>query len=308
MNSDQTGTHITGIIVENSLEFSYEELSVATNNFSEDNKIGEGGFGEVFYAELRGQIAAVKKMKMKASKEFYAELKVLTRVHHLNLVRLIGYCVEGFLFLVYEYIDNGNLSQNLRDLEREPLPWSTRMQIALDSARGLEYIHEHTVADFGLSKLADVENSTSSAIVAEGTFGYMPPEYAHGGIALSTKIDVYAFGVVLYELISANQAVINDGPEVKGLVALFDEVFDHEPNPTEALKNLVDPRLGDNYSIDSVYNIAKLAKACTMKDPQLRPSMRSVVVALMTLTSTTEDWNISSIFENPAFVNLMSGK
>ncbi|CAJ2653699.1 unnamed protein product [Trifolium pratense] len=331
LNSDQTGTHITGIIVENSLEFSYEELSVATNNFSEDNKIGEGGFGEVFYAELRGQIAAVKKMKMKASKEFYAELKVLTRVHHLNLVRLIGYCVEGFLFLVYEYIDNGNLSQNLRDLEREPLPWSTRMQIALDSARGLEYIHEHTVrvyihrdiksenilldknfrakvADFGLSKLADVENSTSSAIVAEGTFGYMPPEYAHGGIALSTKIDVYAFGVVLYELISANQAVINDGPEVKGLVALFDEVFDHEPNPTEALKNLVDPRLGDNYSIDSVYNIAKLAKACTMKDPQLRPSMRSVVVALMTLTSTTEDWNISSIFENPAFVNLMSGK
>ncbi|GAU10116.1 hypothetical protein TSUD_423830, partial [Trifolium subterraneum] len=76
------------------------------------------------------------------------------------------------------------------------------------------------VADFGLSKLADVENSTSSAIVVEGTFGYMPPEYAHGVIALSLKIDVYAFGVVLYELISTNQAVINDGPEVKGLVAL----------------------------------------------------------------------------------------
>ncbi|KAK2431229.1 lysM domain receptor kinase [Trifolium repens] len=200
MNSDQTGTHITGIIVENSLEFSYQELCVATNNFSVDNKIGEGGFGEVFYADLRGQIAAVKKMKMKASKEFYAELKILSRVHHLNLVGLIGYCVEGCLFLVYEYIDNGNLSQNLRDLEREPLPWSTRMQIALDSARGLEYIHEHTVrayihrdiksenifldknfrakvADFGLSKLAEVENLTSSAIVAEGTFGYMPPEY-----------------------------------------------------------------------------------------------------------------------------------
>ncbi|KAK2377406.1 lysM domain receptor kinase [Trifolium repens] len=331
MNSDQTGTHITGIIVENSLEFSYQELCVATNNFSVDNKIGEGGFGEVFYAEMRGQISAVKKMKMKASKEFYAELKILSRVHHLNLVGLIGYCVDGCLFLVYEYIDNGNLSQNLRDLEREPLPWSTRMQIALDSARGLEYIHEHTarvyihrdiksenilldknfrakVADFGLSKLAEVENSTSSAIVAEGTFGYMPPEYAHGVIALSPKIDVYAFGVVLYELISANPAVINDGPEVKGLVAMFGEVLDHEPNPTEALKNLVDPRLGDNYSIDSVYNIAKLAKACTMKDPQLRPTMRSVVVALMTLTSTTEDWNISSFFENPAFVNLMSGK
>ncbi|CAJ2653702.1 unnamed protein product [Trifolium pratense] len=331
MNSAQIGTEITGLLVEKSQEFSYKELSIATNKFSMSNKIGEGGFGEVFYAELRGQKAAIKKMRMKASKEFCAELKVLTRVHHLNLVGLIGYCVEGFLFLVYEYIDNGNLSQNLRDSERESLTWSTRMQIALDSARALEYIHEHTVhgyihrdiksenilldkrfrakvTDFGLSKLADVENSTSSNKIVQGTFGYMPPEYARGGVAPSPKIDVYAFGVVLYELISAKQAVIRDGPEVKGLVALFDEVFDHETNPTEALKNLVDPRLGDNYSVDSVCNIAKLAKACTMKDPQLRPSMRSVVVALTTLTSTTEDWNVSSFFENPAFVNLMSGK
>ncbi|KAK9084779.1 hypothetical protein Sjap_025190 [Stephania japonica] len=84
-------------------------------------------------------------MDMEATKEFLAELKVLTNVHHLNLVRLIGYCVEGSLFLVYEYIENGNLSQHLRGTGREPLPWSTRMQIALDSARGLEYIHEHTV-------------------------------------------------------------------------------------------------------------------------------------------------------------------
>ncbi|MCI11707.1 receptor-like protein kinase, partial [Trifolium medium] len=105
-------------------------------------------------------------------------------------------------------------------------------------------------------------------------------------------------GVVLYELISAKQAVIRDGPEVKGLVALvilvyyfqlFDEVLGHEPDPSDGLKTLVDPRLGDNYSIDSIYKMAQIAKACTMKDPQLRPSMRSIVVALMTLTSTTED-------------------
>ncbi|WJX59084.1 hypothetical protein P8452_44462 [Trifolium repens] len=295
MNSDQIGTEITDLMVEKSHEFSYIELSIATNKFSMSNKIGEGGFGEVFYAELRGQKAAIKKMKKKASKEFCAELKVLTRVHHLNLVGLIGYCVEGFLFLVYEYIDNGNLSQNLRDLEREPLTWSTRMQIALDSARCLEYIHEHTehvyihrdiksenilldqsfrakVADFGLSKLADVDHSTSSNIIAEGTFGYMPPEYACGGVAPSSKIDVYAFGVVLYELISAKGAVIRDGPEVKGLVALFDEVLGHEPDPTDGLKPLVDPRLGDNYSIDSIYKMSQIAKACTMKDPQLRPT------------------------------------
>ncbi|PKI54364.1 hypothetical protein CRG98_025250 [Punica granatum] len=137
-------------------------------------------------------------MDMQASREFLAELKVLTHVHHLNLVRLIGYCVEGSLFLVYEFIENGNLSEHLRGSNREPLPWSIRVQIALDSARGLEYIHEHTVpvyihrdiksanilidrnfhgkvADFGLTKLTEV-GSTSLPTRLVGTFGYMPPE------------------------------------------------------------------------------------------------------------------------------------
>ncbi|KAL8195369.1 hypothetical protein R6Q57_025772 [Mikania cordata] len=104
---------LTGITVDKSVEFSYEELSTATDEFSLANKIGQGGFGAVYYAELRGEKAAIKKMDMQASKEFLAELKVLTHVHHLNLVRLIGYCVEGSLFLVYEYIENGNLSQHL---------------------------------------------------------------------------------------------------------------------------------------------------------------------------------------------------
>ncbi|MED6137174.1 hypothetical protein PIB30_062623 [Stylosanthes scabra] len=107
-------TSIIGVKVEKSAEFLYQELANATNNFSLANKIGQGGFGEVYYGVLNGEKAAIKKMDMKASKEFLAELKVLTRVHHLNLVRLIGYCVEGSLFLVYEYIENGNLSQHLR--------------------------------------------------------------------------------------------------------------------------------------------------------------------------------------------------
>ncbi|CAK8533214.1 unnamed protein product [Lathyrus sativus] len=134
---------LTGITVDKSVEFSYEELAKATYGFSAANIIGRGGFGSVYYAELRNEKAAIKKMDMQASKEFLAELKVLTHVHHLNLVRLIGYCVEGSLFLVYEYIENGNLSQHLRG--KDPLSWPARVQIALDSARGLEYIHEHTV-------------------------------------------------------------------------------------------------------------------------------------------------------------------
>ncbi|XP_028753015.1 lysM domain receptor-like kinase 3 [Neltuma alba] len=193
-----SATGLRGIMVGKSMEFSYQEIAKATNNFSSDNKIGQGGFGAVYYAELRGEKTAIKKMDIEASQEFLAELKVLTHVHHLNLVRLIGYCVEGSLFLVYEYINNGNLSQHLRSSELDALPWCTRVQIALDSARGLEYIHEHTVpvyihrdvkslnilidesfhakvADFGLSKLIEVGNASLNTRLV-GTFGYMSPE------------------------------------------------------------------------------------------------------------------------------------
>ncbi|KAL2248493.1 UNVERIFIED_CONTAM: Chitin elicitor receptor kinase 1 [Sesamum indicum] len=329
---DGASPGLTGITVDKSVEFSYEELASATDDFSIANKIGEGGFGAVYYAELRGEKAAIKKMDMEASKEFLAELKVLTNVHHLNLVRLIGYCVEGSLFLVYEYIENGNLSQHLRGSGREPLPWSTRVQIALDSARGLEYIHEHTVpvyihrdikpanilidknfhgkvADFGLTKLTEVGSSSLPTGRLVGTFGYMPPEYAQYG-DVSPKVDVYAFGVVLYELISAKEAIVkgnNSAADSKGLVALFEEVLS-KPDQTEELRKLVDPRLGDKYPLDSVQKMAMLARVCTHENPQLRPTMRSIVVALMTLSSTTEDWDIGSFYGNHGLLNLMSGR
>ncbi|CAK8566906.1 unnamed protein product [Lathyrus sativus] len=324
---------ITGITVDKSVEFSYDELAAASDNFSMANKIGQGGFGSVYYAELRGEKAAIKKMDMQATKEFLAELNVLTRVHHLNLVRLIGYSIEGSLFLVYEYIENGNLSQHLRGSGRDPLPWATRVQIALDSARGLEYIHEHTVpvyihrdikpanilidknfrgkvADFGLTKLTEVGSSSLPTGRLVGTFGYMPPEYAQYG-DVSPKVDVYAFGVVLYEIISAKEAIVKTSESVaadsKGLVSMFEGVLS-QPDPTEDLRKIVDPRLGDNYPVDSVRKMAQLAKACTQENPQLRPSMRSIVVALMTLSSTTDDWDIGSFYENQNLVNLMSGR
>ncbi|XP_065638198.1 chitin elicitor receptor kinase 1-like [Quercus suber] len=287
--------------MDKSVEFSYEELAKATDDFSLNNKLGQGGFGSVYYAELRGEKAAIKKMDMQASKEFLSELKVLTNVHHLNLVRLIGYCVEGSLFLVYEYIENGNLSQHLHSSRRDPLPWSTRVNIALDSARGLEYIHEYTVpvyihrdiksanilidekfrgkvADFGLTKLTEYGTASLNSSLA-GTFGYMSPEYTQYG-KISPKIDVYAFGVVLFELISGMEAV--------GLVALFKNVLSG-PDPGEYLHTLVDPRLGDDYPFDCVCKLVELANACTQEDPQLRPSMRLIVVALMSLSSSTED-------------------
>ncbi|KAK9074067.1 hypothetical protein SSX86_006664 [Deinandra increscens subsp. villosa] len=300
---------LEGITVDKAVEFAYEELSKATHDFRLGNKIGQGGFGSVYYAELRGQKAAIKKMGMQASKEFIAELKVLTHVHHLNLVRLIGYCTfERSHFLVYEYIENGNLSEHLHGSGRDPLPWSIRLHIALDSARGLEYMHEYTVpifihcdiksanilidknfngkvGDFGLTRLTEVRSRSRLM----GTFGYMAPEYAQYG-DVSPKVDVYAFGVVLYELISAKTAIIraSSTAEPKGLIALFDEVLS-EADPKDDMVKVIDPRLGDNYPLDSVYKVAQLAKACTHAIPHQRPSMRSIVVALMTLVLSTED-------------------
>ncbi|KAB5527647.1 hypothetical protein DKX38_021494 [Salix brachista] len=322
---------LTSITVNKTVEYSYEELSKATDDFSLANKIGEGGFGTVYYAELRDEKAAIKKMNVQDSVEFFAELKVLTHIHHLNLVRLLGYCVEGFLFLVYEYIENGNLSQHLRGSGKDPLPWSTRVQIALDSARGLEYIHEHTVpvyihrdiksanilidknfrgkvADFGLTKLTEVGGASLLTHLV-GTFGYMPPEYAKYG-DVTPKIDVFAFGVVLYELISAKEAIVKENgssDESRGLISLFEDVL-NQPDPGEDLRKLVDPRLGEDYPLDSVRKMTQLAKACTHDDPQLRPSMRSIVVALTTLSSSTEDWDGGPLYENQALVNLMSGR
>uniref|UniRef100_A0A0E0QTM8 non-specific serine/threonine protein kinase n=1 Tax=Oryza rufipogon TaxID=4529 RepID=A0A0E0QTM8_ORYRU len=301
-----------GIKVERSIEFSYEEIFNATQGFSMEHKIGQGGFGSVYYAELRGEKTAIKKMGMQATQEFLAELKVLTHVHHLNLVRLIGYCVENCLFLVYEFIDNGNLSQHLQRTGYAPLSWATRVQIALDSARGLEYLHEHVVpvyvhrdiksanilldkdfrakiADFGLAKLTEVGSmSQSLSTRVAGTFGYMPPEARYGEV--SPKVDVYAFGVVLYELLSAKQAIVRSSESVsesKGLVFLFEEALS-APNPTEALDELIDPSLQGDYPVDSALKIASLAKSCTHEEPGMRPTMRSVVVALMALTANTD--------------------
>ncbi|KAF7087434.1 hypothetical protein CFC21_090621 [Triticum aestivum] len=317
-----------GITVDKSVEFTYQELFNATEGFNITHKIGQGGFGAVYYAELVGEKAAIKKMDMQATQEFLAELKVLTHVHHLNLVRLIGYCTESSLFLVYEFIENGNLSQHLRGTGYEPLSWAESVRIALDSARGLEYIHEHTVpvyihrdiksanilidkntrakvADFGLTKLTEVGGASLQTRVVR-TFGYMPPEYVRYG-DVSRKVDVYAFGVVLYELISAKDAIVRptDGSASgsRGLVYLFEETLTAS-DPKEGLQKLIDPKLGDDYPMDAILMMTHLANACTEEDPKMRPTMRSVVVVLMTLSSMSELWDM----KNPGLVNIMSGR
>ncbi|PHU26762.1 Chitin elicitor receptor kinase 1 [Capsicum chinense] len=153
----------------------------------------------------------------------------------------------------------------------------------------------------------DIKDCGSHSIVVDRKFSDRYAQYGD----VSPKVDVYAFGVVLYELISAKEAIVKTSEvitESKGLVALFEDVL-HQSGAREGLRTVVDPKLGDDYSLDSVCKVAQLAKACTHENPQLRPSMRSIVVALMTLSSSsTEDWDIGSFYENQGLVHFMSGR
>lgn len=319
VSSRSAQTMSSELTIDKAVEFSYEELAAATGNFSDCQKIGEGGYGSVYYGFIQGQKLAVKRMNLQATKEFLAELKVLTHVHHTNLVQLIGFCTVESLFLVYEYVENGTLSQHLHGEGFPTLSWTTRIQIALDAARGLEYIHEHTkptyihrdvkssnilidnnlhakVADFGLTKLTESGIGSLSMTMPTrlvGTFGYMSPEYARFG-DVSPEVDVYSFGVVLFEIISAKEAIVRTTSDSstsstatqdqQGLVTLFESVL-KDSDGMDKLRSLVDPSLGDDYPLDSVWKMAQLAGACTLENPHLRPKMRTVVVALMTLSS-----------------------
>eukprot|EP01018_Ginkgo_biloba_P006928 Gb_21145 [translate_table: standard] len=318
---------LSDITVEKSVEFSYQELASATNNFSIDHKIGEGGYGSVYYGVLQGQRVAIKKMNLQATREFLAELKVLTHVHHTNLVQLIGFCTVDSLFLIYEFVENGALSQHLHGTGLPPLSWSIRVQIALDAARGLEYIHEHTkptyihrdvktsnilidkdfrakVADFGLTKLTESGAGSFSLTLPTklvGTFGYMSPEYARFG-DVSPKVDVYSFGVVLFEIISAKEAIVrstgkssssSQKEDQMGLVTLFDSIL-KDPDGEQKIRRFVDQALGEDYPIGAVWKMALLAGACTQENPELRPNMRTAVVALMTLSSSHNEGEGSS--------------
>ncbi|PWA98791.1 protein kinase-like domain-containing protein [Artemisia annua] len=219
---------------------SIDVLRQVTDNFSEENILGRGGFGVVYKGELHdGTKIAVKRMEAgvmgtKGLKEFQAEIAVLTKVRHRHLVALLGYCVNGNeRLLVYEYMPQGTLSQHLfecRELKTNPLSWKQRVSIALDVGRGVEYLHSLAqqsfihrdlkpsnillgddmrakVADFGLVKNApDRDGKFSVETRLAGTFGYLAPEYAATG-RVTTKVDVYAFGVVLMELITGRKAL-----------------------------------------------------------------------------------------------------
>ncbi|KAL6996397.1 LysM domain receptor-like kinase 3 [Sarracenia purpurea var. burkii] len=329
--------------VEKPVVFTYEEILFSTNNFSDSNLIGHGIYGSVYYGLLRDQEVAIKRMTATKTREFMAEMKVLCKVHHTNLVELIGYAAsEDELFLIYEYAQKGSLRSHLHDPQSKgctSLSWIMRLQIALDAARGLEYIHEHTkphyvhrdiktsnilldgsfrakISDFGLAKLvgktADGEASVTKVV---GTFGYLAPEYLRDGRA-TMKSDVYAFGVVLFEIISGKEAttrtegIAMKNPERRSLVSIMLASLRNSPDfrAMPSIKDHIDPNLMDLYPHDCLFKVVMLAKQCVEEDPILRPDMKQVVISLSQILLSSVEWEATLAGNSQVFSGLVQGR
>ncbi|XP_020106305.1 proline-rich receptor-like protein kinase PERK13 [Ananas comosus] len=286
--------------------FTYEELSVTTNGFSQGNLIGEGGFGCVYKGLLPdGRQVAVKQLKVgsgQGEREFRAEVEIISRVHHRHLVSLVGYCIaENHRLLVYEFVPNNTLEHHLHRKGLPVMDWPKRMKIAIGSARGLAYLHEDChpriihrdiksanillddsfeakVADFGLAKLTN-DTSTHVSTRVVGTFGYMAPEYAASG-KLTDRSDVFSFGVVLLELITGRKPVdISQPLGDESLVEWARPLLVHALE-TGDFKELVDPALGNNFARSEMLRMIEAAAACVRHSAPNRPRMMQVLRAL----------------------------
>ncbi|URE14245.1 STYKc [Musa troglodytarum] len=298
--------------------FRYEALAAATHNFDPKQKLGEGGFGSVFKGRLEdGREVAVKRLgwgSRQGAREFMNEALLLSRVQHKNLVNLHGYCAHANeKLLVYEYVPNESLDKLLflqeeGNWKRMQLDWRRRFQVIAGVARGLLYLHEdaHTtiihrdikasnilldggwvpkIADFGLARLFPEDQSNVKTRVV-GTNGYMAPEYVMRG-SLSTKVDVFSFGVVVLELISGLKnsafARISD-PEASSLLEWAWKLY----NEGRSLE-LLDPALKSTADAEQVALCVQLGLLCVQSDPKQRPDMKRVVIVLSKKPRTLEE-------------------
>ncbi|KAJ4710134.1 putative Receptor protein kinase [Melia azedarach] len=308
-----------------------EGLRKATNNFSEENKLGKGGFGTVYKGELNDGIhIAVKRMESGAvnkqgTAQFESEIAVLTKVRHRNLVAFLGYSSEGNeRLLVYKYMPLGTLSRHLFNWKEEglkPLDWNRRLNIALDVARGVEYLHglahqsfihrdlkpsnillgddmRAKVADFGLVRLVPEHGKHSISTRVAGTFGYLAPEYivmpnlkVHRYLAetgrVTAKVDVYSFGVILMELITGRKAVDTTDPDPENVIHLVTWFREKHVNQG-TFQMAIDQTLElDEETVATVSSVAELADHCCARNPYRRPDMSHVVYKL---SSLAESW------------------
>ncbi|XP_042063754.1 proline-rich receptor-like protein kinase PERK3 [Salvia splendens] len=294
----------------------YEELKEATNNFETTNILGEGGFGRVFKGVLSdGTAVAIKRLSsggQQGDKEFLVEVEMLSRLHHRNLVKLVGYYNNrdsSQNLLCYELVPNGSLEAWLHGPLglNCPLDWDTRMKIALDAARGLAYLHEDSqpcvihrdfkasnillennflakVSDFGLAKQAPEGRANYLSTRVMGTFGYVAPEYAMTGHLL-VKSDVYSYGVVLLELLTGRKPVDMSQPSGQENLVTWARPILREK---DRLEELADPRLSGKYPKEDLFRVCTIAAACVAPDASQRPTMGEVVQSLKMVQRVTE--------------------
>ncbi|KAK4430844.1 Receptor-like serine/threonine-protein kinase [Sesamum alatum] len=297
------------------LQFSFQELKAATGNFRPDSILGEGGFGYVFKGWIEengtapakpgsGITVAVKSLKpdgLQGHREWVAEVDFLGQLHHPNLVKLIGYCIEDDQrLLVYEFMTRGSLENHLfrRTI---PLPWSNRIKIALGAAKGLAFLHSGPepviyrdfktsnilldseynakLSDFGLAKAGPQGDKTHVSTRVVGTYGYAAPEYVMTG-HLTSKSDVYSFGVVLLEILTGRRSMDKKRPSGEQNLVTWARPY---LSDKRKVYQLVDPRLELNYSIKGVHKVSQLAHNCLSRDTKSRPSMDEVVKVLTPL-------------------------
>ncbi|CAI0627768.1 unnamed protein product [Linum tenue] len=269
--------------------FTFSELRNATRNFRPDSLLGEGGFGYVFKGWIdentmtaakpgSGMVVAVKKLKpegFQGHKEWLTEVNYLGQLHHPNLVKLIGYCLEGEnRLLVYEFMPKGSLENHLFRRGPQPLPWAVRMKVAIGAARGLSFLHDAKsqviYRDFKAS------NILLDAVCVMGTQGYAAPEYVATG-RLTAKSDVYSFGVVLLELLSGRRAVDKSKVGVEQVLVDWAKPY---LSDKRKLFRIMDTKLGGQYPQKSAVTAAHLAFQCLSNEAKLRPRMSEVLATL----------------------------
>ncbi|XP_039783896.1 cold-responsive protein kinase 1-like isoform X2 [Panicum virgatum] len=286
--------------------FYYRDLKAATNNFNEKSKLGQGGFGDVYKGLLKnGKTVAVKRLVVmetsRAKADFESEVKLISNVHHRNLVRLLGCSRKGSEFLlVYEYMANGSLDKFLFGEQRGTLNWRQQFNIIVGMARCLAYLHQEfhvciihrdikssnvllddefqpKIADFGLARLLPDDHSHLSTKFA-GTLGYTAPEYAIHG-QLSEKVDTYSFGGVVLEILSGRKS--NDTrlePETQYLLEWAWKLYEGD-NLMALVDESLDP---EEYKPEEVKRIMEIALLCTQSTVAARPMMSEVIVLLLT--------------------------
>ncbi|XVF65976.1 hypothetical protein PTKIN_Ptkin09bG0293900 [Pterospermum kingtungense] len=287
-------------------EFSFEELDAATSGFKDASQVGQGGYGKVYRGILaNGTVVAIKRAQqgsLQGQIEFITEIELLSRLHHRNLVSLVGYCSEqGEQMVVYEFMHNGSLHNLLSDRCRHTLSFPMRLRIALGSAKGILYLHTEAdppiihrdikannilldfkftpkVSDFGISRLAPVPDAEGASAhvstVVKGTPGYVDPEYFLTR-KLTEKSDVYSLGIVFLELLTG-MLPISHGKNIVREV--------HRACQSGLMFSIVDRSMG-SYSSECIKKFMALALKCCEDDPNERPTMLEVVRELENLCS-----------------------